>query len=756
MEYDAFRTVLTAFADKPADVSLERGELIVEIRDEIIEAKIFMRSGDLWVEENGARYRDTDWIVKRVGRLPVLADRILSQVQDERHFIEPAGMLLNRMEVSPSDDSQEAVDQVSSTILKLLDQRPAGTSTGLYVTSDAGEGKTTLIHHLARHQAQQYKAKNTDWILVPIALGGRPFLRFDDVIIGTLVNTLRFPFLYYDAFVWLVRLGVIVPALDGFEEMFVEGQAGDAVSALGNLMQLLDSRGTILIAARSAYFEYKSLRAQAALFDSMGSRRADFARIHLSRWDRQRFISYATKRDFSDGDVLFRQVAERLKDEHHPLLTRAVLVRRLLDVASNGSDREDLLENVSADNDRFFDRFIETIIEREARLKWIDRAGEPAGALLTLRQHHELLSDLALEMWDNETAVLKAAMFDDVVDLYAEAREIGSRIVDQIRRRIRQHALIAVADDERDSFRFDHEEFYHYFLGEAVARTIGAGTIADVRRIFRIARLPDIAIQVAARLILGDHPSWESSITTLNDACSIEPSASFVRDNAGNLSMRLVNRAVIKGRLHLRRMSFPVDALKSACIRDVDFYDCYFQRTSLFHSMILSCSFDECQFEQLDFSETRRIAESQLRDCEVFSVLRNADESAVFAPSSVDRVLRQYGFQIPDVEIKREDDPEEELDQDRSLILTERMCRAFFRSTGVNEDTFRKRLGKDANTFFREVLPVLEKYKVVKQVEYEGAGQQRRFQLGVSLRDVQEAIEQATGSFDRFLAGISR
>ena len=74
------------------------------------------------------------------------------------------------------------------------------------------------------------------------------------------MNRLRFNLLFYDAFVELVRIGAVVPALDGFEEMFVEGTAGDAMSALGNLMQAMQSSGAVLIAARKAYFEYKNLR----------------------------------------------------------------------------------------------------------------------------------------------------------------------------------------------------------------------------------------------------------------------------------------------------------------------------------------------------------------------------------------------------------------------------------------------------------------------------------------------------------------
>src|SRR5207245_686027 len=97
-----------------------------------------------------------------------------------------------------------------------------------YLTSHAGEGKTTVINELAVEQARKFRRSETDWLLVPISLAGKPFLRFEDVIVASLMNQLRFQRLYFDAFVELVRMGVIIPALDGFEEVFVETAEGDA------------------------------------------------------------------------------------------------------------------------------------------------------------------------------------------------------------------------------------------------------------------------------------------------------------------------------------------------------------------------------------------------------------------------------------------------------------------------------------------------------------------------------------------------
>jgi hypothetical protein len=229
MEIADFIRVLTTFADTPADLDIEKGHLLVQVREELIEADVTQPSGVLTITESGSLpVAAHQWIIDRLARVPQLTDRILSYVTPTPNYVTPRGRVLEQLDVS-SDDSQAIVTDAGTSMRDILGRRPAGTSTVLYLTSDAGEGKTTLITEVARTQALGYKQRKTDWLLIPINLGGRPFMRFDDVVIGALVNRLRFPFFYYDAFTELVRMGVLVPAFDGFEEVFIEGGTGEAL-----------------------------------------------------------------------------------------------------------------------------------------------------------------------------------------------------------------------------------------------------------------------------------------------------------------------------------------------------------------------------------------------------------------------------------------------------------------------------------------------------------------------------------------------
>ena len=147
-----------------------------------------------------------------------------------------------------------------------------------------------------------------------------------------------------------------------------------------------------------------------------------------------------------------------------------------------------------------------------------------------------------------------------------------------------------------------------------------------------------------------------------------------------------------------------------------------------------------------------------LRDCEVTSVVPlTADATAVYVPQVIRGLLGKAGFSIHGTE---NESPAGEggrtWNPDIPLVLTERICRAFLRSTGLNENTIRQRLGTQAALFFNEVLPELLDNRVVEEIPYSGGGQQHRYQLAASLEEIQESVRSAGGDFRLFLAQIRK
>ncbi len=746
MNYESFSRILATFADNADAVANSKGELVVQIRDDVIHATVQNRSGDVYVIENGAEMSGTQWLIERIARLPILADRILGSIPAEPNFVTPSGDLQPQLnEASTSDESIQIPDVVESVRIT-LDARLAGTTSVLYLTSNAGEGKTTLINHVAHIQAQAYKERKSDWMLIPITLGGKPFLRFDDLIVGTLMNKLRFPFFYHNSFLELVKLGVLVPAFDGFEEMFVESSSGEALSALGNLVQSLESAGAILISARKAYFDYKSFANQARLFDTIRTDAA-FSSLAINRWSKSQFLNYCEIRGLKDGQEVYDRVSSRF-NESHPLLTRAVLVRRLIDVARTVAERDALLSKLGqAPHDYFFE-FVNAIIEREAGEKWIDRSGEPARPLISVSEHHELLSSIAQEMWLASSNEIHTDSLELIVELNAEARAQDPKITRQVKERIPQHALLVSVSDSGASFAFDHEEFRDFFLGQAIGRRIVEGASSDMRSILREAPIPREALGAAVQYLKRVNFDAESAISTVMAFGQAELASSFIRENCGGLTIRLLSSMQDRLGMVVNDLTFPVDALANRKLSGTTFANCYFQSSELSGCEIRDCKFVKCRFDRLEMASDTDIHNSCLDECEVMSIVPVSSDSGIFDPGLIRATLAANGFQL--TEESRPTGPEGLTAPDEDMILLDKLLRCFLRSTQVGDGVLKLRMGARANHFIKDKIPELLRHGILVR-PVSGAGRESSYRLGVQMRDVDKAMAGSAGSYERFL-----
>ena len=175
MQIDEFKSIVSTFSDPGTELLYEKQRLVFSINGNIIEAAISSKSGDIYVSENNSTaISASQWIVNRLANLPLLAARLTEQIPIERNFISPSANLLPTLDKQPDGQAYEVPD-ARHTLLESLESKSPLETTVLYITSDAGEGKTWLINAAARTQAKNFSDGKTDWLLVPIVLGGRHF-----------------------------------------------------------------------------------------------------------------------------------------------------------------------------------------------------------------------------------------------------------------------------------------------------------------------------------------------------------------------------------------------------------------------------------------------------------------------------------------------------------------------------------------------------------------------------------------------------
>jgi hypothetical protein len=726
----------------------------MSINGDLITAKITAKSGDVFVDEGLGSEPASKWILNRLARLPLLATRLRETVPATEHFVSPKVSLLPTLELGPSEQSVPSTEGLQLT-LDTLDQRSPLETMVLYITSDAGEGKTSLINQLAREQAQRFIDHNADWLLVPIPLGGRHFLRFDDITAGVMQNRYRFPFLYYQSFLALVKMGAIVPAFDGFEEMFVQSSSGEALSAMGILVGSLDSHGAMVVSSRKAYFEFENLRSQERLFDTIRGFSVGFGKLELHRWARPQFIEYCINRDVEDPEELYQRVSERLSP-HHALLTRAVLVKRLVDMATKSPTLDEFLVQLQKSGVDFFSVFVRGLIEREANEKWLDcdLKDEVGTPLFTVDEHCELLSQIALLMWEYKVDFLKRDALEFAADYFCESARKDARHARQVRERIRGHAMLIPSRNAPNAVEFDHDEFQSYFLGEGIARQIRPMTQqakTEVLHTFRRGPLPSNAMLPMFRALTRDRMlDRKQAINFLLEVAKMDAQASYTHENVAKLVMYLLS-GINGGGVNVHGLSFGDDALQDKKIQGATFAKCYFSNSSLDLAELTNCTFLDCKFSKLRLTDSTRISGVALQGCTVDALVHTTRYREIWDPAEIRQQLEHVGVAFCDdaratavLQSTRETDVE--------IADIEKLVRYFMRSTHMSESVIRIKLGGRGQTFIDETLPRLQKCGVFVEIRNIGSGGQQRFRLNVPLQAINDAIVKARGDFGVFLA----
>lgn len=748
MNLQDLKRILISFADNAADVEINKGKISAFIRGEFLEALVIEKDSELYIVEDNVERKAIQWIALRLAQLEQLSDRIREYIASLKDFVTPSGKLLEDIDTDPSEIEKDISDTCGA-IQKILNKKIPGTTGVTYLTSDAGEGKTTIINQVSILQANLFKKKETTWLLVPIPLGGRPFLRFDDIVIASLVNRLRFRAFYYESFIELVKLGLIVPAFDGFEEMLVESSSGEALSATGHLMAKLGSSGNVLIAARKAYFDYINFSSQAKLFDTIGANSVAFSQLTINRWDKSKFIEYTNIRNIRDGEEIYQFVSKKLGDNHHPLLTRPVLVSRLLEVVSSTQDIERLSETLENPSQYFFN-FVEAIIIREAETKWIDVSGEPYKPLLTTQQHHELLTIIAEEMWLNSTDSLSLDVIDLLCDLYNESKAFPPKISSQIKDRIKQHALLTISDQNPGHLKFDHEEFMFFYVGLALYRSIQFKKSSDFKYILRKGTVHKQIIDSFITSASKGSVSTDSIVDILNTTQINESPTSFVKENCGTLILKILSIFQHEGK-KLENYSFPSGWLSNANLQNLVIINSNFQATGTDSGVVENCIFQNCTFAGIEISNDKpSITKSILRDCEVLFVRDSHSDLSFYDPKNIESALKKAGFDVTSTKTFLTKDIQQ-LEPDKDLEIVERALRRFIRGSHINDNVFRIRLGNSATYFLETLLPILLKEQILIEIDWVGGGQKRRFKLGIPFEKISEALQNARGSFAYFL-----
>jgi hypothetical protein len=752
MTPEEIRADIAAFADNEENVIVERGTVLFERDRQVLECKLSQpTAGQLDVEYRGRKMPYLTFLAEELGRLPILAHAIQQKRPDVTPYVDTLASLKDALGTTISE-RYSALETLRERCKDLV----LGETRLVFLTADAGEGKTALLRRLSRQSAGDYLQNRAHWFLLHIDTQGRSFVRLEEAVAGEL-GQLRVAGLFYSGVVRLIRHGLLAIAIDGFDELLAEVGSGEAYSGLGAFLHQLGGAGVVVAAARSAYFEAENYPAQSRLLSSLPDVQVSVEQMRLDKWRREETVFFLRNYTAPEGwrvpapEPLYDEM-EAMLGPDHVILHRPFLVQQLAKMlASPSASARDIIQDVGRDVQQVVPNVIRAFLRREVEEKWRDPAGQP---YLTLDQHIHLLAAVADEMWIQSSNSLPVEMIQLVAETVLDELDIAPARKVQILQRIKAHALLPVGATRRTDHRaFDHDEFLNYFLAARVAELLRGKEKGRLQRFLERHSLPAIASKWAA----VPEPPWETSqarqlVATLSEICRSELRSGYVKQNAGLLAAGL---APISGKgLEFDSMYFEGDALRGSSIAESVFTKCVFNDVVLTDVNWTGCRFRGCQVLGLTVNHTR------MENCEFDEASRvqgvleaplSEERFRSYVPEVCERILARRGVSFPR---SQEGPPPRALPlvPDARRAALERFLRIFERNTGAVGAVIQMKLGAKLHVFQTEVLPALLRHDVVRKTVYRGRGTQDRYELTLPLEVILSAEDPDSGAPPQVIA----
>lgn len=543
-------------------------------------------------------------------------------------------------------------------------QHAEGLTSLFFLKGDAGAGKTTLLRETTVQQAERYLNGESNFLFFYVSAQGRELSNLRDAFSGEL-DELRagFP---RDAIATLARAGVLVPVVDGFDELLGTAGYTGAFSSLQSLLAELDALGTLVVSARSAFYDIEFLGR------SGGSRRAEAGMstttVGLKPWSDQQLSDYLVRGRTDHSAKLVTDALGRLKPSDRELLKRPFFASQFENFVTHNGDTDgeiDLLEHL-----------ITAYIDREAE-KIVNSNGDP---VLPADGHRRLFEMAVGEMWESESRQLSADDLRTVAELVSEEFGLDADQAGQLRAKVTSYAGFrprAGRETSQASFAFEHEVYFDYFLGSAMQRFLRDGRFGELVGFLDNGVVPASAAHAAIRALDG-----EAAMNPALLRCSAGVTFDNRRRNLGALALAYASDIQALSDLTLQGLSFVDVTSGAAKFQRVKFSNCEFVDVDLQDALFEECDAETSSFYVIKLNDTSRMDLQGLHPGINVRNVHHEPSGDVYAPASIATLLERLG--APPNEEKSEAPVYSER-AEKLIELLERATRAYKRTTILYE-----------------------------------------------------------------------
>ena len=547
------------------------------------------------------------------------------------------------------DDGSVHAQDVATVLIdrRATQDLPYMSTRVLLVQGEAGIGKTSCLKQLAVQQAQRYLQGAASFLYFYVDAQGRALSRLEDAMAKDLQD-LRSQF-SYAAVAPLTHHQLLVPIVDGFDELLGSGGYEEAFSSLAAFLSGLDGHGCVIASARSAFFDYRNFHKNATRFSAIESFSYEVDTIQIRPWDTTQIDEYihaeANRLDRDPEHVLarFGELKASLTSADVELLGKPFYAARVADLV--------ISRDTVPPRQALLDRLIAVFLEREHD-KLRDRHGQP---LLSVEGHRSFLTELAEEMWWQENKRIDVGTVQAAAGMITEELQLSPTVGQQIVEKVSSYAFLTTGTSEQKTLRFEHEVYYGYFLAAGLARKVGQGG-DSLRRFLRRAVIDDILVQQTVRRLMEEETSVALAAKNLSAAVRAGLSDLVARENAGRIIADVFRQSGSVGeRGTIRNVVFRKVDFGKSVLRRFTFEGCVFDEVDLTAARLMDCSFQDCGLHRLIVSVGNTRLDNLSRDVaeQVTSLIvregRDLQYSGpLFNPAKIVKVLGRLGADVAD------------------------------------------------------------------------------------------------------------
>lgn len=722
--FDSIIRDISSFVENEVDVIPDKkGHIVFEKGGTIFELEVLPQNddGSIKVKYLGEVMSYRTFLSKQLAHLDQLASKILQKNKDQgEHYVDAKANMIDADETKLSGLGLQLIEK------ECLEDSYIGTKLS-FVTADAGHGKSMLLHHFQTQQARKYLEGRSKFLFWHIDLNGRDLVRLNEAIMFEL-NELRFGGLYYSSILTLIRHKLIILGIDGFDELLAEMGGEMALSSITHLLEQMEGHGVIIAASRRTFFNSQDYAKRVGL---LKSQTCEFNELRICNWEKEQCVQYLETFAYERDE--YEKLLEVLKDIQHPILERPYLFTKLVSMSFDaGESPAAFIANGDSNLDGM-DGVIESFVKREVR-KWHNYDKETGAPYLTLDQHIELLSNIALEMWNDQRNTMSIEMIQFIVSILLEKWSIEVNRMPKITEMVKAHALLVNVEGKNSLRKFDHDEFRNYFLARALCdlmkKCIEEKSSQSFINVFSKAQMPDaVALFVTSRL---NETKRLIAAKLLQQLGAEEWKTTYLQQNIGTFLPFLLDGIKPLDTLEVGpKYVFSSMALSNKKIDNVVFNQCNFINVSLSDTSIRNSQFIHCSFTNLRIMVDGNYFEDVLIDenCSIdkLTLIRTEGMDEVeYVPEYIFAMLRSIGFIVDGNENHKDEVLQEEVVNIEFYKSVKRLLNKFNQSPCIYEKNIQEshKYGfKNPDMVLYDILPLMVKHDIIESREGQRAKQ---------------------------------